>query len=719
MARTFYNHTESSDLSSGDLFSDVLTDAQQAANAVELLAPQASTVAGSYFTEPGIPGTDGTSTGTFTLRTNITSSNAGINFRANLMRVNSAGTVQATELGSYLAASVGTRTQTFTDPALGTWAAGDRLRIQYQIENTNAHGGDKGITFETGQLAQDTPFVSDSGPVVVTPTTAALTLATFAPTVTVVDPNQFALDTFTRTIAVDSGWGTADVGGSWTASSNTALGVDGSRGFYTNTGSVSKIVSLGSVSEQDVELVFQFAIADLGGAGENYGFQGLLRFVDSSNFYRSQITVADSGAVSVRAQKTVADSLVSITSDTATGRTYAATEVWTAKFHAEGTSPTTLRIKVWKTSDSEPGTWDLETTDSEAVLQTSAGVGVRFLPSAGTYLTTFTVDDYDAGPIPAAGTVVTPPTAALTLTAFAPTIIAPRTVTPTTPSLSLTTFAPVVTASDRQTVTPTTAALSLTAFAPSVAVTAHQLVTPGVASLSLTPFAPTVSATADVTVTPPTASLTLTAFAPAVTGGAGLTVTPGAASLSLTTFAPDVAVTAHQTVTPTTATLSLTAFAPDVGVGDQQVVVPTTASLSLTAFAPVVTAAADRVVTPPTAALSLTAFAPDVTGGAGLTIVPTAASLALTAFAPTVTAIADQVVTPTPAALSLTAFAPDVVASDHITVTPPTAALVLTTFVPTAVSDIPIVVGGAPPGVGAAIRLMPSAPRASHPTPET
>lgn len=160
MARTFYTSTDASDLSSGGNFSNALADTQQAANSIVLTAPQASSAFGSYFTAAGVPGTDGTSTGTFTIRTNITQSNTGVNFRANLMRVNSAGTVQATVLGTLQAASTGTRTQTYTDPALGTWAAGDRLRVQYEIENTNAHGGDKGITFETGQLAQDTPFAA-------------------------------------------------------------------------------------------------------------------------------------------------------------------------------------------------------------------------------------------------------------------------------------------------------------------------------------------------------------------------------------------------------------------------------------------------------------------------------------------------------------------------------------------------------------------------------
>lgn len=162
MARTFYTSTTASDLSTGGDFSNALADAQEAASSITLTAAASGTAAGSYFTAPDVPGTGGTSTGTFTIRTNITTAQAGVNFRANLMRVNSAGTVQTTVLGTYAAASAGVRIQTYTDPALGTWATGDRLRVQYQIQNTNTMGGSKGITFETGQLAQDTPFTTPS-----------------------------------------------------------------------------------------------------------------------------------------------------------------------------------------------------------------------------------------------------------------------------------------------------------------------------------------------------------------------------------------------------------------------------------------------------------------------------------------------------------------------------------------------------------------------------
>lgn len=142
-----------------------------------------------------------------------------------------------------------------------------------------------------------------------------------------------------------------------------------------------------------------------------------------------------------------------------------------------------------------------------------------------------------------------------------------------------------------QLVTPTTASLVTTRFAPTVSFTSNQLVTPSVATLTLTRFVPTVTASDHKTYTPSTASLTLSSFAPTVTANTGTLATPSTASLSLTPFAPSVTTTAHQTVTPSTATLTLTRFAPTVIANASVLATPTTASLTITRYAPSVSVA--------------------------------------------------------------------------------------------------------------------------------
>lgn len=52
---------------------------------------------------------------------------------------------------------------------------------------------------------------------------------------------------------------------------------------------------------------------------------------------------------------------------------------------ATGVSPTTVRAMVWKTTQTEPSTWQLTTTDSSAGLQTAGGVGlVTYLSATST-----------------------------------------------------------------------------------------------------------------------------------------------------------------------------------------------------------------------------------------------------------------------------------------------------------------------------------------------
>ncbi|KGJ71711.1 hypothetical protein GY21_20345, partial [Cryobacterium roopkundense] len=47
-----------------------------------------------------------------------------------------------------------------------------------------------------------------------------------------------------------------------------------------------------------------------------------------------------------------------------------------------GTSPTTIRAKIWPTGQPEPTTWQLTTTDTTPALQTPGAIGLRTYISA-------------------------------------------------------------------------------------------------------------------------------------------------------------------------------------------------------------------------------------------------------------------------------------------------------------------------------------------------
>lgn len=197
-----------------------------------------------------------------------------------------------------------------------------------------------------------------------------------------------------------------------------------------------------------------------------------------------------------------------------------------------------------------------------------------------------------------------------------------------------------------------------------------QTVIPGTASLTLATFVPVVST--PKLVTPGVASLTTSTFAPTVL--APRLVTPGVVNLTTNTFAPIVST--PKLVTPGTASLTTTTFVPIIIHGT--VATPGTVSLTTNTFVP--TVSAPRLVTPGTASLTTTTFTPTVSTPRLVT--PGVVSLTTTTFAPS--AIYGINIVPTTASLSTQTFAPTI--STPRLVVPGTVSLVTTTFVPNIVA---------------------------------
>jgi hypothetical protein len=131
----------------------------------------------NFFTPSGDPGTDGTSTGSFTVLVRCTAASVGgtVGIRVFLRRAtggDTGGTEVEASGGSQTAVASTTRTFTWTNPGLGTWASGDRLRIRVQLTNTS------GSMNQSASIAVDT-----SDDTVATPFTAGSTDATPEPAV--------------------------------------------------------------------------------------------------------------------------------------------------------------------------------------------------------------------------------------------------------------------------------------------------------------------------------------------------------------------------------------------------------------------------------------------------------------------------------------------------------------------------------------------------------
>ena len=70
---------------------------------------------------------------------------------------------------------------------------------------------------------------------------------------------------------------------------------------------------------------------------------------------------------------------------TVPGLTYVAGMSLSVRVQVVGTSPTTVRAKVWRTGQAEPASWQVSGVDSQAVVQTGGTVGTTaYLSSAAT-----------------------------------------------------------------------------------------------------------------------------------------------------------------------------------------------------------------------------------------------------------------------------------------------------------------------------------------------
>jgi hypothetical protein len=167
MSRTYYHSNTTPGLTvAGALFNHQYETTTSAAALIGTGNIAANgNVSGYVWTPSNAPGLDGTSTGTFNLHVDVSVANADIFISVALARVNSAGTVQASVgLSSELQATAGDLLFTWTNPALGTWAAGDRLRAQIRFRNNNTHTARSAtITVNTETAYLETPFYASTG----------------------------------------------------------------------------------------------------------------------------------------------------------------------------------------------------------------------------------------------------------------------------------------------------------------------------------------------------------------------------------------------------------------------------------------------------------------------------------------------------------------------------------------------------------------------------
>jgi hypothetical protein len=156
--------------------------------------------------------------------------------------------------------------------------------------------------------------------------------------------------------------------------------------------------SVGSTSTRTTVKVSADKLADGGGSYVSVGGR-----VTGTNDYRAKVKVAPSGVLTlylVRVVNTAETTMV--TTNLGSAFNYTVGSTLQIRLEVTGTSPTTVRAKVWKTTQTEPSAWQLTTTDSTEGLQVAGGISLTsYLTSTVTNLpVAFRYDDLQVTTVP-------------------------------------------------------------------------------------------------------------------------------------------------------------------------------------------------------------------------------------------------------------------------------------------------------------------------------
>ncbi|HMO57354.1 MAG TPA: hypothetical protein PKC19_08365, partial [Roseiflexaceae bacterium] len=159
------------------------------------------------------------------------------------------------------------------------------------------------------------------------------------------------------------------------------------------------------------------------------------RQINSTTSYRAQVQITPAGAARLQMLKLVNGTTTLIGNEVVLAGTYQPGRFIKLRLQLSGASPTSIRLRAWWDDLAEPGTWQIQATDSEPLLQQAGAVGLR------TYLSTlvsnvpltvifddFVVTDIDTSTPPATATPGPSPTPTTANPGASPT---PTTATPT------------------------------------------------------------------------------------------------------------------------------------------------------------------------------------------------------------------------------------------------------------------------------------------------
>ncbi|WP_395245669.1 LamG-like jellyroll fold domain-containing protein [Agromyces sp. MMS24-K17] len=208
-------------------------------------------------------------------------------------------------------------------------------------------------------------------------------------------PGVVAQDDFSRTAS--NSWGTAPVGGTWAVNDPPGFLVGTGVGTTVHQPGSTRRATLPITPSTSIDLAVRISI-DKTAAGGPATVGAVVRQVASS-FYQARVRFLTNGGCNLQLNE---GNTVLANLDPVPGVSCAGGQQLQLRVQATGTSPTTLRAKVWQAGSAEPAAWQVTATSSSGALQSAGIVGVEGYLSGAASNAPLSIryDDFTATTIP-------------------------------------------------------------------------------------------------------------------------------------------------------------------------------------------------------------------------------------------------------------------------------------------------------------------------------